>query len=67
MHSRPTAVEVLNYALTLEYLEDEFYKAGNAAANLIPATDKAIFTTDWKARNAHVALSGKSIRNQSDC
>ncbi|WP_336514566.1 ferritin-like domain-containing protein [Pollutibacter soli] len=30
-------VDVLNYALTLEYLESEFYTMGYAAAGLIPA------------------------------
>ena len=39
----PGALDVLNFALTLEYLEDEFYKAGNAASGLIPAIDKPLF------------------------
>ncbi|WP_019987817.1 ferritin-like domain-containing protein [Rudanella lutea] len=48
--------DVLNYALTLEYLEDDYYQKGNAAANLIPAADKAIFTQIGKHETAHVAL-----------
>ncbi len=48
--------DVLNFALTLEYLEDDYYQKGNAAANLIPAADKAIFTQIGKHETAHVAL-----------
>lgn len=55
------AVDVLNFALTLEYLEDEFYKAGLAAANLIPAADKAIFTQIGKHETAHVAFLVKAL------
>jgi hypothetical protein len=55
------AVDVLNYALTLEYLEDEFYKAGNAATNLIPASDKAIFTQIGKHETQHVAFLVKAL------
>ena len=50
------AVDVLNYALTLEYLEDEFYRMGNAASGLIPASDKAIFTQIGKHETQHVAF-----------
>jgi len=55
------AIDVLNFALTLEYLEDEFYKAGIAAANLIPATDKAIFAQIGKHETAHVAYLVKAL------
>jgi hypothetical protein len=55
------AVAVLNYALTLEYLEDEFYKAGNAAAGLIPASDKTIFTQIGKHETQHVAFLVKAL------
>ncbi|MCE7058463.1 ferritin-like domain-containing protein [Dyadobacter sp. CY343] len=55
------AVDVLNYALTLEFLEDEFYKAGNAAAGLIPATDKTIFTQIGKHETQHVAFLVKAL------
>lgn len=48
--------DVLNFALTLEYLEDEFYRAGLAASALIPAADQAIFAQISKHEVAHVAL-----------
>ena len=48
--------DVLNFALTLEYLEDDYYQKGNAAANLIPAADKVIFAQIGKHETAHVAL-----------
>lgn len=46
--------DILNYALTLEYLEDAFYKAGLAASGLIPENRKAIFQQISKHENAHV-------------
>ncbi len=46
--------DILNYALTLEYLEDEYYKAGLAANGLIPDNRKAIFQQISKHEDAHV-------------
>ncbi|MES2766337.1 MAG: ferritin-like domain-containing protein [Bacteroidota bacterium] len=54
--SPQAVIDVLNYALTLEILEDAFYKAGNSASNLIPAADQPIFTQIGKHEAAHVAL-----------
>ncbi len=48
-------VDVLNYALTLEYLESEFYNKGLAASGLIPASDKTnYFEKVARDENNHV-------------
>jgi hypothetical protein len=49
-------VDVLNFALTLEYLEAAFYKTGNNTAGLIPAKYKGLFRTIGQHETAHVAL-----------
>lgn len=48
--------DILNYALTLEYLEDEFYKNGLMASGLIPENRRAIFQQISKHESAHVAF-----------
>ncbi|MBD2699016.1 ferritin-like domain-containing protein [Spirosoma sp. BT702] len=50
------AIDVANFALTLEYLEDDFYKMGLAAANLIPAADRTVISQISKHETAHVNL-----------
>lgn len=49
-------VDVLNFALTLEYLEAAFYKMGNSADGLIPSEYRALFKTIGQHETAHVAL-----------
>jgi len=47
-------IEILNYALTLEYLEAEFYAKGLASPGLIPAQILMSFQTISKHETAHV-------------
>jgi hypothetical protein len=56
--STPTSVnDVLNFALTLEYLESYFYNQGAASSSLaIPGTDKPYITTIQTDENEHVTF-----------
>lgn len=58
----PDVINVLNFALTLEYLEGEFYTTGLNSPGLIPAgKDLAIFQTIEKHEVDHVAFLKSAI------
>ncbi|MGI8410562.1 MAG: ferritin-like domain-containing protein [Pyrinomonadaceae bacterium] len=49
-------VDVLNFALTLEYLEDDFYRMGLNSSGLIPSGTRDVFGQISKHETAHVNL-----------
>ena len=55
-------VEVLQFALRLEYLEDEFYRIGLSTPGLIPVRDRPIFEQISKHEKSHVELLLERLR-----
>lgn len=53
---QPIVIDVLNFALLLEYIEYGYYRAGMAAPGLITGTDRILFGQLTKHENQHVIL-----------
>ncbi len=61
----PTDVlDVLQFALLLEYLESDFYNRGAAAPGLIPGPDQPIFGAIQGHENVHVSTIQQLIRDK---
>ena len=56
-------IDILNYALTLEYLEDSYYRQGLNASNLIPNEAQTIYQQVSKHESAHVTTLTSTIED----
>lgn len=54
--AKSALTDALQLALTLEYLEDDYYTKGLAMSGLIPTSDRPIFQQILKHESAHVAF-----------
>jgi len=55
--------DALQLALTLEYLEDEYYRIGLNTANLIPTADRTVFMQISKHEAAHVTFLKNTLNS----
>lgn len=56
-------VDALNYALTLEYLEDSYYRQGLNASNLIPSEARTVYEQVSEHESTHVQVLTDTINN----
>lgn len=61
----PDVVNVLNLALSLEYLEFYFYDTALSASNLIPAADRDAFVTIRNDESGHIKVLREALGNQA--